>query len=126
MSTDPKFKCSQCKTHKVSNEFGTRQVCGLHAQKGDRLNICLACSTLNLANRKRKRLTSNPEPPVKRCAMPPTLLPNQFVDALAEYASAPEIEDSFHVSLAGMTISGKDVANHITSLAWKATGYRFW
>jgi hypothetical protein len=37
MSTDPKFKCSQCKNHKVSNEFGTRQVCGLHAQKGARL-----------------------------------------------------------------------------------------
>jgi hypothetical protein len=58
--------------------------------------------------------------------MPPALSPDQFVDVLAEYASAPEIEDSFRVSLAGMTISGKDVANHITSLAWKATGYRFW
>jgi len=56
--------------------------------------------------------------------MPPTL-PSQFVVALEGFASAPKIEADLHVSLAGMTISGKDVADHIASLAWKATGYRF-
>jgi len=47
------------------------------------------------------------------------------MEALTEWASAPKIEGSLRVSLAGMTISGKDVADHIASLAWKATSYRF-
>jgi len=57
--------------------------------------------------------------------MPPALLPSEFVEVLAECASALKIEDSLRVSLADLTISGKDIADHLASLAWKATGYRF-
>jgi len=74
MSTDPRFKCSQYKKCKLSDEFGTRQRAGSHGERGD-LNICLSCATLNSANRKRKRLVSEPEPPVKRFAMPPAFSP---------------------------------------------------
>jgi len=70
MSTEPMYKCSQCRSHKASNHFGTRQKGGIHRQKG--------------------------------------------------VASA-----DLRVPLAGMTASGKEVAGHVESLAWKATGYRF-
>jgi len=36
----------------------------------------------------------------------------------------PQIEGSLRISLAGMTTSGNNLAIHIASLAWKATGYR--
>jgi len=74
---------------------------------------------------KRKRLESRPDPPSKRFTMPPALSPSEFVEVLAECASALKIEDSLHVSLADLTISGKDIADHLASLAWKATGYQF-
>jgi len=47
--------------------------------------------------------------------MLPTFSPSQFVAALAEYASTPEFKADLRVSLAGMTISGKGVADHIAS-----------
>ena len=124
MDTKPRFRCSTYKNHKTSNQFGTRQRSGPHCQVG-RLNICLSCTASNVAHQKRKRLESNPIHPSKRFAMPRAISPTQFVAALAEYAPTPQIEVSLRVSLAGMTISGKDVTDHIASPAWKATGYRF-
>ena len=62
---------------------------------------------------------------MKRFAMLPAFSPSQFVAALAEYASTPEFKADLRVFWAGMAVSGKDVAGHIASLAWKATGYRF-
>jgi hypothetical protein len=125
MSTDPRFKCSQCKKYELSDGFGTRQKESSHGQKGDRLNICPSCTTTNSANRKRKRMESNPDRPVKRFATLPAFTPSQLVDALAEYASASEIDVSLRVSLAGMTLSDKGTADHIASLAWKAIRYKF-
>jgi len=125
MDTEPRFRCSTCKNHKTSNQFGTRQKRGAHGQVGDRLNVCLSCAASTPTNRKRKRLESNPVHPSKRFTVSPAISPTQFVAALAEYAPTPQIKVSLRVSLAGMTISGKDVADHIASLAWKATGYRF-
>jgi hypothetical protein len=125
MDTEPKFRCGTCKNHKMSNEFGTRQIGGVHGKIGDRLKVCLSCTAVIADCRKRKRVESNPLPPLKLVTMPPAISPSQFVDALAEYASAPKIQGALCVSLAGMTVSGKDAANHIASLVWKATGYRF-
>ena len=125
MNTEPKFRCPTCEHDKTSNEFGTRQRGGVHGRKGDRLNVCLSCTTIIVANGKRKRLESGPVPPAKRFAVPPAISPRRFVEALAECASAPKIEVSLRVSLDGMTISSKGIADHIASLAWKATGYRF-
>jgi len=125
MDTKPKFRCSTCRSQKPSNQFGTRQRGGVHGQPGGRLNVCLSCTATNFENRKRKRLESNSAPPAKRFAVPPAISPCQFMETLAEYASYPKIEVSLRVSLAGMTLSGKDVADHIASLAWKATGFRF-
>jgi hypothetical protein len=111
----------------MSTEFGTRQKGSVHGEIGDRLKICLSCTALTVASRKRKRVETYPLPlsPPKLVAISPAISPSQFVDALAEYASAPKIESALCVSLSGMTISGKDAANHIASLVWKATGYRF-
>jgi hypothetical protein len=125
MNTESNFRCSTCKSHKIANEFGTRQRGSVHGQKGARLNVCLACTPSIVANQKRKRVESDSLPPQKRFAIPPAISPSQFVAALAEDASAPKIESTLRVSLAGMTISGRDVADYIASLAWKATGYRF-
>ena len=125
MSTDSTFKCSRCGVYRASNQFGTHVKGGIQGQKGDRLKVCLTCRTEATTNKKRKRLESKSYPPMKRIAMPPALSPSQFVAALAECASAPKIESRLRVSLAEMTISGKDAADHIASLAWKATGYRF-
>ncbi len=47
------------------------------------------------------------------------------MEALAKCASAAEINDSWHVSMDGMTPSDKGIADHLASLAWEATGYRF-
>ena len=47
------------------------------------------------------------------------------MDALAKCASTAEINDSWRVSVDEMTQADKDIAKHLASLAWKATGYRF-
>jgi hypothetical protein len=125
MSANPSFKCERCNKFKLSDEFGTRQRAGSYGQKGDRLKRCLSCTTTDLANRKRKRMEDSIDPPSKRYAPPPAISPKQFVDALGEYATASEIDVSSRVSLTGMTLTDKGIANHIASLAWKATGYRF-
>jgi len=44
----------------------------------------------------------------------------------ARKRTAPKIEGSLRVFWAVMTTSGKAIADHIGSLAWEATGYRFW
>jgi len=87
MSTEPMFKCSQFRSHKVSNQFETRRKDSIHGQKGDRLSLCLSCFTSNSANKRRKRIESKSEYLVKRFAMPPASL-SQFVAALEGYASA--------------------------------------
>jgi len=125
MSTDSTFKCSRCRVYRVSNQFGTHVKGGIQGWKGDRLKVCLTCSTEAMTNKKRKHLESKAYPPMKQITMPPALSPSQFVAALAECASAPKIKSKLHVSLTEMTISGKGAADHIASLAWKVTGYRF-
>ena len=50
---------------------------------------------------------------------------SDFVAALAEHTSAAQIDDYWRVSVDEMTLPDKDVANHLASLAWNATGYRF-
>ena len=125
MSTDPMFKCSRCKKYKPSDEYGTRQRGGIHSQKGDRLAVCLTCSAASSAHQKRRRIESDSDRPAKRfAAEPPTLL-SQFVQALAKHASTPKINDSWRVSLDEITLADKGIADHIASLVWKATGYRF-
>jgi hypothetical protein len=119
MSTDPKFRCSQCKKYKLPDEYGTRQSGGSHGQKGSRLSVCLSCGAVNSANRKRRRIESN------RDTTQPLTSPSQFVQALAEHASASKIDSSWHISLDEMTLTDKGIADHIASLAWKAMGYRF-
>ena len=125
LRTDPMSKCSQCKKIKPLTEFGTRQIASKHGQKGDRLTLCIACSTTNTAKRKRKRVTSDPDHPAKWFAAQPPASPSQFTEILGKHASASEIDDSWHVSLDGITLKDKGIADHIASLAWKAVGYRF-
>jgi hypothetical protein len=86
MSTDPRFKCSQCKQNKSSDQYGTCQKGGSHGQQGDHL---------------------------------------KFEEALAKHASASKIDSSWRVSLDEVALTDKGIANHIASLAWKATGYRY-
>jgi len=123
MSTDPRFKCSQCKKCKLSDEYGTCQREGSHGQKGDCLNICLSCTTVNSANRKQKRMESNPDHPVKRSATQPAFSPIHFVKALDKHASASENDVPLRVSLAGTILTDKDIADHVASLAWNAMSY---
>lgn len=123
MSTETVFKCSQCKKYRPASDYGTRQKGGKHGQKGDRLTLCLSCSTVN-TNRKRKRIDSIPDPPGKRLA-PQILPPHQFVEVLAKHDLAFEVNDSWHVALSDSTLTEKASADHIASLVWKATGYRF-
>ena len=125
MSTEPRFKCGQCKKLKLRNEYGTRQTGNNHDQEGSRFATCLSCSAANSSNRKRKRANCDPGHPAKRLATETPTSPSEFVDALAKHASASEIDDSWRVSLEEMTLTGKDIADHIASLAHKATGYRF-
>ena len=125
MSTNPQFKCVQCRKFKSSGEFGTRQSGNSLAKKGDRLSCCLSCSTTSTASRKQRRVESNSDRPAKRLATQPHASPSQFMEALAESASAAEINGSWCVSVDGMTLPDKGVADHLTSLAWEATGYRF-
>ena len=40
------------------------------------------------------------------------------------FASAPDIKANLCISLQGLPITGKEIANHIVSLAWKATEYK--
>jgi len=51
--------------------------------------------------------------------------PSQFTEALAKKASSSSIDEFWRVSLDEVTLTDKGIANHIASLAWKATGYRF-
>ena len=44
---------------------------------------------------------------------------------LAKHTSASEINEHWHVSLNGIALTDKSCADHIASLAWRATGYRF-
>jgi hypothetical protein len=125
MTTHPSFKCNQCNKFKLSDEFGTCQRAGDHGQKGDRLKRCLSCTAVNLANRKRKCMEDSLDHPSKRYIAPPAISASQFENALGEYATASEIDVSSHVSLAEMTLTDRGIADHIASLAWKATGYRF-
>jgi len=125
MSTDPTFECSQCKNCRLSDEFGTRQREGRRGKKGDRLDICLSCTTANSTNRNRNRMESNSDRPVKLFATPTAFSASQFVEALAEHASASEIDVSSRVSLDHIPRSDKDVAGCISALVKMATGYRF-
>ena len=61
----------------------------------------------------------------KRLATQPLASPSQFMEALAKCAPAAEMDDSWLVSVDEMTLPDKDIANHLASLVWKATGYRF-
>ena len=122
MNTNPRFKCSQCKKYKLSDEYGTRQKGGSHGQEVVRLALCLSC---NGANRKRKRNKSGPDHPVKQFTTEPPTSLSQFMEALAKHASASEIDTSWRVSLDEITLTDKGIGDHIASLAWKATGYRF-
>ena len=70
-------------------------------------------------------MKDNPDRPSKRVASHPAIEPTQFAEDLSKYASASEIDISSRVSLDGMNIADKAVADHLASLAWKATGYRF-
>ena len=121
MSTDPMFKCNRCEQYKLSGQYGTRSRADTFGQKGDCLSTCLSCN----AKRKRKRTNSNPDNPGECPTAQPCVSPNQFMEDLAKYASATKIADSWHVSVDEMALADKEIANHLASLAWKVTGYRF-
>ena len=125
MSTEPRFRCSRCKKHKLEDEYGTRKKGGSHGQKGSRLAICMSCSTAEPASRKRKRVESNPDDPSYLLATYTPISPSQFVETLAKQSSSSEIEDSWHVSLNEIILPDKGIADHVASLVWKATDYRF-
>ncbi len=95
------------------------------AKKGDHLSCCLSCSTTSTASRKQRRVESNSNQPAKQLTTQPHVSPSQFMEALAESASTAEINGSWRVSVDGMTLPDKGVADHLASLAWEATGYRF-
>src|SRR5258705_356767 len=84
-----------------------------------------AAASANSAKRKRKRTESDHGHPAKRLVTQHPVSPSQFVAALAAYGSASEINDSWRISVNEMTTTDKDIANHLASLAWEATGYRF-
>lgn len=125
MSTEPNYRCSRCKKTKLANEYGTRKKGGSHGQKGTRLAICMACSTADPASRKRKRVESNPDDPSNWLATDSPISSSQFVETLAKHTSTSEIEDSWHVLLNEITLTDKGIADHVASLVWKATEYRF-
>jgi len=125
MSTNPQFKCVQCRKFKLSGEFGMQQSSNSLAKKGDCLSCCLSCSTTSTVSRKWRHVESNSDRPAKRLATQPHASPSQFMEALAESASTAKINGSWRVSVDGMTLPDKGVADHLTSLAWEATGYRF-
>ena len=125
MNTNPSIKCIQCCAFKLPDEFGMRKRGSNYGQKGDRLNRCVSCTTRNSAQRKRKRMEDNHGRLPKRFATQPAISPSQFVEDLTKCASADQIDVSLRVSLDEITLTDKDIANHLSSLAWKATGYRF-
>ena len=62
---------------------------------------------------------------MKRVAAPHPMSSSDFVAALTKHTSAAQIDDYWRVSVDETTLPDKDVANHLASLAWNATGYRF-
>ena len=125
MSTDPKFYCSQCMRYKLSNEYGTRQRTDRYGQKGDRLSLCLACGAKNSANRKRGCIEDSPHHPVKRRTMQHAISSSELANVLAQLAPAAEIDDYWRVSVGGMSLTDREIANNLASTVWKAMGYRF-
>ena len=125
MSTNPSIKCIQCCAFKLPDEFGMCKRGSNYGQKGDRLNRCASCITSNLSQRKQKREEDNAGRPPKQFATEPAISPCQFVEDLIKYASADQINVSLRVSLDEVTLTDKDITNHLSSLVWKATGYRF-
>ena len=121
MSTNPSSKCVQCHTFKLPDEFGMHWRESNYGQKGDCLDQCLSCAAINMSQWKRKCIEDDLGHPPKWFATSPS----QFVENLRKYASANKIDISLHVSLDAMTLTDKDIANHLSSLVWKATGYRF-
>ena len=125
MSTSPEFRCSQCNQYKLSDEYGTRKRSDRYGQKGDRLSLCLSCGARNSANRKRGRIEDSPDHPVKRRAIQHVISPSELTAVLVELAPAAEIDDYWRVSVDGMSLTDREVANHLASLVWKAIRYRF-
>ena len=122
MSTNISSMCSQCNKYRLPVEYGTHQ---RGNRKGDRLSRCLSCSATNTANRKRRCIESNAGHPAMWVAAPHPMSSSDSVAALAKHTSAAQIDDHWCVSVDEMTLPDKDVANHLMSLAWNATGYRF-
>jgi len=125
MSTNPMFKCRQCEASKPLEAFGTRQRASSHGRKGDRHDKCLSCLAVNTAYKKRRREESHDDRPVKRFATQPAVSLVQFEADLAEHAYTSKIDFNSRVSLDAGSLTDKDIANQIASIAWKATGYRF-
>ena len=121
MSTNPSSKCVQCHMFKLPEEFGMHWRRSNHGQKGDRLNRCLSCTTINKSQQKWKCIEDDLGRPPKQFATSPS----QFVEDLRKYMSADKIDISLCVSLDEMALTDKDITNHLSSLVWKATGYRF-
>ena len=122
MSTDARFRCTQCDKYRLPAEYGTHQ---RGNRKGDRHSVCLSCNAANAAKRKRRRIEGNAGYPAKRVAAPHPVSSSDFVAALAKLTSAADIDDYWRVSVNETTLTDKEVADHLASLAWKVTGYRF-
>ena len=125
MEKPPTFKCTKCWKYKTSNEFGTRHRNDQYGQKGQQLSKCFECVAINATSRKRKHAESDPDTPMEQSTMLLALSVSQLVEELARFASDPVIDANLCVSLQGLPTTGKEIANHIASLAWKATEYRF-
>ena len=125
MSTNPSFKCTQCHSFKLPEEFGTHQRESNDGQKGDHLTKCLSCTTINSSQQKQKHIEDHLDHSPKRFATQPAVPPSQFVEELSKYTSTSKFDISLHVSLDEVNLTDKDIANYLLSLAWKATGYRF-
>ena len=125
MSTSPSIKCTQCHTFKPPEEFGMCQRKSNYGQKGDRLDQCLSCSTINASQWKQKHIEDDHSRPPKRLPTEPAISPSQFVEDLSKYTSTNKINISLCISLDEVTLTDKDITNHFSSLVWKATGYRF-
>jgi hypothetical protein len=78
-----------------------------------------------VAYQKQKHDETYLDHPVKQLATETPASPRQFVEALGKHASTSTIDDTWRVSLDEATLEDKGITNHIASLAWKATGYRF-
>ncbi len=115
---------SSAPKYKTSNEFGTCHRNDQYGQKGQQLSKCLECVAINATSCKQKCSESDFDTPMES-TMPLALSAPQFVEELAGIASAPDIDANLCVSLQGLPITGKDIANYLASLAWKATEYHF-